>query len=147
MTSTRWASFRCPLIMPSLAPADTPEDRGATVVFHHSAAGTLSVALNDLEELSPDKPTSVLVLGRYHKSGGVMPARPRPGNGNLSARFSTIHGAKGQETDYVVVLDLMDRRAGFPSRIEDDPSWTWCCLESQVRRSRSRRSVGSSTSR
>ena len=105
----------------TLVPAGTPEDRGITVVSHRSPAGALMAALNDIEELSADKPRSVLVLGRYHKSGGVMPARPVPGNGNLSVTFSTIHGAKGQEADYVVLLDLTDKRTGFPSRIEDDP--------------------------
>ena len=105
----------------TLVPADTPEDRGITVVSHRTPAGALLAALNDIEELSADKPRSVLVLGRYHKSGGVMPARPVPGNGNLSVTFSTIHGAKGQEADYVVLLDLTDKKTGFPSRIEDDP--------------------------
>ena len=35
--------------------------------------------------------------------------------------FSTVHGAKGREADYVIVLDLNDGRWGFPSKIEDDP--------------------------
>ena len=39
----------------------------------------------------------------------------------MRVEFSTVHGAKGREADYVVVLDLDDARRGFPSRIEDDP--------------------------
>ena len=35
--------------------------------------------------------------------------------------FSTVHGAKGREADYVIVLDLNDGRWGFPSKVEDDP--------------------------
>ena len=35
--------------------------------------------------------------------------------------FSTAHSTKGQEADYVVVLDLRDNRYGFPCRVEDDP--------------------------
>ena len=30
--------------------------------------------------------------------------------------FSTVHGAKGREADYVIVLDLNDGRWGFPSQ-------------------------------
>ena len=34
--------------------------------------------------------------------------------------FSTVHGAKGREDDYVIVLDLNDGRWGFPSKVEDN---------------------------
>ena len=33
----------------------------------------------------------------------------------------TIHGAKGLEADYVIVVDLNSERSGFPSKREDDP--------------------------
>ena len=39
----------------------------------------------------------------------------------LRVEFSTVHGAKGREADYVIVLDLNDGRWGFPSKVEDDP--------------------------
>ena len=35
--------------------------------------------------------------------------------------FTTVHGAKGREADYAIVLDLNDGRWGFPSKVEDDP--------------------------
>ena len=33
----------------------------------------------------------------------------------------TVHGSKGREADFVIVLDLNDGTYGFPSKIEDDP--------------------------
>ena len=44
-----------------------------------------------------------------------------PRMGSLRVEFSTVHGAKGREADYVIVLDLNDGRWGFPSKVEDDP--------------------------
>ena len=35
--------------------------------------------------------------------------------------YMTVHGSKGLETDYVVVLGLCSGRNGFPSEINDDP--------------------------
>ena len=61
----------------------------------------------------------MLVLGRYQRSAGLVP--PGPHGPHVTVTFSTVHSAKGQEADYVIVLDLSDARSGFPSRIEDDP--------------------------
>ena len=105
----------------TLRPADTAEDRGVTVVSDRSPATALLTALNDIDEVAGDDPRSVLILGRYQKSGRALSGRTRPAGGNLNIRFSTVHRAKGQEADYVVVLDLTNKMAGFPSRIEDDP--------------------------
>jgi len=40
---------------------------------------------------------------------------------NLDIIFSTVHGSKGNEADYVIVLGLDKGKFGFPSKIEDDP--------------------------
>ena len=68
-----------------------------------------------------DGKSDVLVLGRYRHL--------RPGNlVELNRRFSslafswkTIHGSKGLEADYVIVVGLCSGKYGFPSEIEDDP--------------------------
>ncbi|MCK5855554.1 MAG: UvrD-helicase domain-containing protein [Sulfurovaceae bacterium] len=39
----------------------------------------------------------------------------------LNIRFSTVHGSKGNEADYVIVLNIDKGKFGFPSKIEDDP--------------------------
>jgi DNA helicase-4 len=37
---------------------------------------------------------------------------------NLS--YSTVHGSKGLEADYVVIINADDSRLGFPNKMEDD---------------------------
>ena len=64
---------------------------------------------------------SVLLLGRYrhHKPRSLTYMRElRP---NLRIDFKTVHGAKGLEADYVVLLDVQSGKYGFPSEIIDDP--------------------------
>ena len=61
----------------------------------------------------------MLVLGRYRSSREALP--PLRPYRSLKVRFSTVHSAKGEEADYVVVVDLKDDRMGFPCRVEDDP--------------------------
>ena len=103
----------------TLAPANVPEDRGITIVFDSNSANALQRALQDIQAIVGEENATVLVLGRYQRSAGLLP-RGQFG-ARLNVAFSTVHRAKGQEADYVVVLDLRDSRTGFPSKIEDDP--------------------------
>lgn len=67
-----------------------------------------------------DEAASVLVLGRYNFAEARLGKREdRPST--LQIRFSTVHSAKGMEADYVIVLDAISGRWGFPSEIDDDP--------------------------
>ena len=40
---------------------------------------------------------------------------------NFDLSFRTIHKSKGLEADYVILLNLNDKLAGFPNKIENDP--------------------------
>lgn len=67
----------------------------------------------------PERDRSVLVLGRYNRTAQFAPDLSRyPA---LRCAFSTIHQAKGQEADYVVLLDVVSGVSGFPSTKVDDP--------------------------
>ena len=103
----------------TLKPADVSGDLGITVVSDKDPESALLTALEDISSGGNGDSCSVLVLGRYNKSGSTMPSRADSGKFEVS--FSTVHRAKGLEADYVVILDLKDRRDGFPSRMEDDP--------------------------
>ena len=103
----------------SLTPANVAEDRGIKIVFDPNPANALQRALQDIEAAVGDRGATILVLGRYQRSASLLP--PGPFGARLTVTFSTVHSAKGQEADYVIVLDLRDGRTGFPSRIEDDP--------------------------
>ena len=101
-----------------LLPASEAEDEGVAVVANPSPASGVARALQDIEAKAQGQQT-VLVLGRYRQRQGEFPRSPR--GGSLRVEFSTVHGAKGREADYVIVLDLNDDRWGFPSKVEDDP--------------------------
>lgn len=40
---------------------------------------------------------------------------------NLKMTFLTAHGAKGLEAEYVIIINMENRRLGFPNKIADDP--------------------------
>lgn len=39
----------------------------------------------------------------------------------IDIEFTTVHSSKGTEADYVLMLNVIGGRKGFPSEIEDDP--------------------------
>jgi superfamily I DNA/RNA helicase len=57
-------------------------------------------------------------LGRYNFNRDWVPNEDFPG---LKVTYRTVHGSKGLEADYVVLVILEFGRHGFPSEIEDDP--------------------------
>ncbi len=67
---------------------------------------------------SGHKNASVFILGRYNFNRDWVPTEDFP---RLKLTYRTVHGSKGLEADYVVVVNLEFGRHGFPSEIEDDP--------------------------
>jgi DNA helicase-4 len=65
--------------------------------------------------------TSVMVLGRYRHSEPGNLAQLQREFVRLDVSFMTIHASKGQEADWVVIVDLQAGRRGFPSAAQDDP--------------------------
>ena len=105
-----------------LLPASRAEDEGVVIVADSGPGGGAERALQDIEAKARGQPRTVLMLGRYHQRRNEPPMPPR--RGSLSVEFSTVHGAKGREADYVIVIDLNNGRNGrwgFPSKVEDDP--------------------------
>ena len=68
----------------------------------------------DLIKACSNPDDNTLILGRFRLSRDNLPTWAQK-------NFSTVHGAKGREADYVVVLDLADDIYGFPCLREDDP--------------------------
>ena len=97
------------------------ENHGITVIPTDLPETGLHQALREIEEISKDPRESVKVLGRYRASRRALgDTRGK----RRSLQFSTVHSTKGQEADYVVILDLKDDQYGFPCTIEDDPLLT-----------------------
>ena len=68
-----------------------------------------------------ERPSSVLLLGRYkHMRPGNLASLARR-HGHLQLAYKTMHGSKGLQADYIVVLGLCTGRHGFPTEIDDDP--------------------------
>ena len=102
--------------------ANDPERGQGIVVIPADLPETgLHQALREIEEVRDSANESILVLGRYRKSRSALGHR---GGGVRNLEFNTVHSTKGQEADYVVVLDLKDERYGFPCMVEDDPILT-----------------------
>ena len=80
-----------------------------------------AVKRNEINPTDGSK-VSVMLLGRYNKDKPTDLNRWKRSYGaQLDLGFSTVHGAKGLEADYVMILNVIDSWIGFPSRIADDP--------------------------
>jgi len=67
-------------------------------------------------------PTKVYLLGRYNHSLPVANVADLVNDlHHIDVEFHTVHRSKGLQADYVVVLDAISGRYGFPSQIADDP--------------------------
>ncbi len=92
-----------------------------TLVGYYKDKGeAVNKCLEKIQEIHPD-PAIIYILGRY---GFAKPDHFE----NLQAAypqntiiFDTVHGSKGKEADFVIVLDVNNAKYGFPSRINDDP--------------------------
>jgi DNA helicase-4 len=81
-----------------------------------------------------DSPAEVLVLGRYNQEfykeldRSIFKDYPRTfqrtlddrPSSNLDVEYRTVHGSKGREADYVILIGIRSGAYGFPSEIEDD---------------------------
>ena len=93
------------------------------MVARESCPDPLAEALNAIaaHAAGGDEPATVLLLGRYrHNRPKNMDTLARA-HSSLELTFMTVHGSKGLEADYVVVLDLCSGKYGFPTGIVDDP--------------------------
>ena len=107
----------------TLRSTSTRLGEGITIIADKNAERALNEVFRDIETClgtHPVRGISVLVLGRYRNSEQHLRVVRNSVSG-FDLRFSTIHRAKGQEADYVVVLDLKNARMGFPAKIDDDP--------------------------
>ncbi len=67
------------------------------------------------------KKITVLILGRYNYNKPSNISVYQNDYTNLSIEFMTIHASKGTEADYVVIMDMVSGKYGFPSGVVDDP--------------------------
>lgn len=80
---------------------------------------SLNKIATDVEERG--ERSTVFLLGRYWRSQPANLNKLRREYPALELTYMTVHGSKGLEADYVVVLDLCSGNYGFPSEFNDDP--------------------------
>jgi DNA helicase-4 len=74
-----------------------------------------------LKRISKEKcNATVLILARY-KHTLRRYTEYIPCLGENSIEFLTVHGSKGREADYAIIVDVTSGKYGFPTEIEDDP--------------------------
>ena len=107
----------------TLQPNPHVNDKGITLVASSNEDRGLRAVIKDLRKSSDyEQKDSIMVLGRYNESETALKAQGPTAQRKII--FSTVHRAKGQEEDYVIILGLRDDTFGFPCRREDDPLLT-----------------------
>ena len=88
----------------------------------HGAEPLLDQALNRIatETGQTEGRSSVLLLGRYRHLVPDLRSLQRNHRG-VDLAYQTVHAAKRQDADYVVVLGICSGRYGFPTEMTDDP--------------------------
>lgn len=90
------------------------------VQYCHDIDRAIQHCMQDIETNHP-KLGKIYVLGRYLFSKPdylqtIVKQYPQ-----YSFMFDTVHGSKGKEADFVIVVDVNDEKYGFPSNIDVDP--------------------------
>ena len=104
-----------------LSPHNSDPGQGIIIIPADLPETGLHQVIKEVDEFRDQNADSIMVLGRYRSGRNVL-GRTRGRAKNL--QFNTVHATKGQEADYVVVLDLKEGRYGFPCTVEDDPLLT-----------------------
>lgn len=85
-----------------------------------NARTDLEQILNLIVKKEKDKKIKIMILARYNfllnDDKTLINSYP-----NYDISFSTVHGSKGNEADYIIILNINNGKFGFPSKIEDDP--------------------------
>jgi len=123
-SSSRFIQENSLQIKKQLLTQRSSDNHGIHVYYHGPNSGhshkyaALDKIINEIEGLSGAE-SSILALGRYRFNEDALEYLDLPSN--LSINFQTVHGSKGLEADFVILLDAIEDKWGFPSQHEDDP--------------------------
>ena len=70
----------------------------------------------DIEDIALDSRISI-DYKRSNETKTFLSIKDYP---RMNLSYSTVHGSKGLEADYVVIINADDSRLGFPNKMEDD---------------------------
>ena len=99
----------------------TISDNGISLVGYYNDKGeAVNKCLELIQQVHPE-PATVYILGRYGFAKPDYFESFEAQYAEYNILFDTVHGSKGKEADFVIVLDVNDAKYGFPSRVNDDP--------------------------
>ncbi|WP_136798705.1 UvrD-helicase domain-containing protein [Desulfosediminicola ganghwensis] len=90
------------------------------VEYYQDVDAAVLECVTDIQKRHPGKAV-VMLLGRYAFAIPECFPSLKDRYPDFEFRFDTVHGSKGKEADFVIVLDVNDGKYGFPSKITDDP--------------------------
>lgn len=87
-----------------------------------NARADLEYILNKIVKKEKDKKIKIMILARYNfLFDAIKKNQYKQSYPTFDIVFSTVHSSKGNEADYIIILNINNGKFGFPSKIEDDP--------------------------
>lgn len=99
----------------------TSNQTEVAVISELDKVEALQIALKDVSAHAAGRRASVFLLARYNDSEPAEMHTLQHQHPNLKLSFYTAHRSKGLEADYVIILDLIQGKKGFPSIMSTDP--------------------------
>ena len=105
------------------------QDKPVRIVYHKgNKPAAFEKALEDISAINAN--ANVLVLGRNKRDADALVCKDIQlydyktikhfGFPKLKISYSTVHGSKGLEQDFVILISGEDAQNGFPNKMEDD---------------------------
>jgi DNA helicase-4 len=91
------------------------------VISNFDKTTSLHEALDAVAARAGGKKASVFLLARYNDSEPKNLKELQRQYPNLDLTFLSVHRSKGLEADYVIILDMIEGKKGFPSQMATDP--------------------------
>ena len=109
--------------------SDKHQDKPVRIIYHKgNKAMALTKALQDISAINSN--AEVLILGRNRRDIDDFICKQihvldykrvmHSDYPNLKISYSTVHGSKGLESEFVVLISGEDAQNGFPNKTEDD---------------------------
>lgn len=105
------------------------QERPVRIIYHDTKkSAAFTEALQDIAKINPK--AKVLVLGRNKRDADSLISNKiqivdyetieHSDFPHLKLTYNTVHGSKGLESDYVILISGEDSKNGFPNKMEDD---------------------------
>lgn len=100
---------------------ETSDQTEVMVISETDRSASLLLALDAVAVRAGGKKAAVFLLARYNDSEPEDIRKLQKHYPNLVLTFHSVHRSKGLEADYVIILDVIEGKKGFPSLMTTDP--------------------------